>query len=220
MNLFKYTMIGCIALALYAAFLSLYPFKTIEFYNSPFPVNNENKEVCYGETVRFQAHYIRYQDTPVTVIRHIYQKPEDSPTGKERDFTYPTIESKFPAGEHDVEISRDVVSVAAPKGWVVLRMTVTFPVNPLQNQEFDVETQPFFIKDCEMKPVIHQEQNNQTTTTTETTTTTKSEGQPTEVKVESKSESKSTNEESEPERSEDSSLIETDLPLVGKVKVL
>lgn len=219
LNYFKATMILALMFFAYCLYLAVWPFKTIEFYNSPFPVNNENKEVCMGDIVKFQADYFRYEDHPVTIIRHIYQKPEDSPTGKERDFTYPTIESKFPKGAHDVEISRDVISIAAPDGKVVLKMSVTFPVNPLQSQEFYVETEPFTIKNCEEEeePV-----NTPTTPTvkTETPTTSKSEGRPTEVKVESKSESKSeTKEEKKENTEEEGKGITLNPPVLGPIEV-
>lgn len=148
LDYFKATMLVTILFSGYCFYLTVWPFRTIEFYNNPFPITNENKEVCIGDTVRFRVIYKRYASTPVILIRDIYQKPEDSPTGMERDFTFPTLESSFPAGPHDVEISRDVVSAAAPTGKVTLRMNLKFPVNPLQTQKFYVETEPFTVKDC------------------------------------------------------------------------
>lgn len=76
-------IIGIFINAVYIAYIAFYPFKTVEFYNSPFPiVNNLNgqeiedaeqrdilKQVKAGEVLKYYVDYCRHTEVPTQFTR-------------------------------------------------------------------------------------------------------------------------------------------------------
>lgn len=89
----------------------LYPYKTIEFHNSPFPVMNN--PVKRGEPIRLDVFYTRYTDLPCTAVARftngitysypaqIFHKKPGSYKGISTSFIVPTT---LPPGKYIMEV--------------------------------------------------------------------------------------------------------------------
>lgn len=117
----------------YAVFMSVYPFKTIDYMNSPFPILNDNQTVKAGDFVRFTVDYCRYTDLPTHVSRSL-----------ENDIIYTLASSdvKNPTG-CKTSISQTLIPLGIAPGKYKLFITVSWNVNILRTIVKTIETQEF-----------------------------------------------------------------------------
>lgn len=117
----------------YIGFLALYPFKTIEFHNEPFPIMN-TQPIKAGEPLQYVVDYCRYTDVPSHLTRTL---------------TGPTVitivqdTATADTGCQKVTVTNTVIPSYAPAGKYYLKIEVCYQVNPLRNICHQVRTKEF-----------------------------------------------------------------------------
>jgi hypothetical protein len=119
----------------YVLFYSLYPFQTVDYSNSPFPILNENKIVRAGEEIKYEVKYCRYTD----LVTHATRSLEN-----DRIYTFQNIDVKSPEGCHT-----SITGVLIPKditpGTYKLVSTLTWNINAFRAVVKQVETEEFIV---------------------------------------------------------------------------
>lgn len=132
-------------ITLYIGYLFLEPFTPPTQLAHPWPVLNENKEVCRGETLDYRVHFIKHSDVRVTTGKHI-----ECADGNLVTITSPPSSSHLPLGEHNLNGSQ-VIPDKISDGACVLVNVVTYHVNPLkETDEYRRETEEFYVKPREL----------------------------------------------------------------------
>lgn len=136
-------------LAVLAAFYwILSPFKWITYYNSPFPVHNEDREVRVGEALAYTVDYCRFNDKLATFSKDIIS------TDGTKGITLPSYTSSFGTnckwytgdkGRSKVLITSTVIPPNLLPGEYIMKMTVEQKINPLRTMTLSVESEPFIV---------------------------------------------------------------------------
>jgi hypothetical protein len=129
------TILATFALLCLCAFWLIYPYRTIEYSNIPFPVLNENKTVVAGNELVFQVEMIRYTDAVTFATR-----------GLVGDFNY-TLESqviKTPRGYNSM-IACCLIPQEVESGKYKYISVVSWRVNPLRTITKVTETEEFSV---------------------------------------------------------------------------
>lgn len=121
-------------IVVYIIILLVYPYKTIEFKNDPFPVLT--KEVKQGENLEFIAQYCKYTNTYAIINRSFVN---------DLIFTTSPIKAYRPKGCHTVNIIVEIPK-ELPKGTYHLVNRYEYQVNFLRTESVESETQEFTVK--------------------------------------------------------------------------
>jgi hypothetical protein len=120
---------------IYIGYLIFYPFKTVDYVNTPFPVLNPNKTVQMGDAVRYRVSYCRYTPLVTNVTRLL-----------ENDIIYNLTSGTI---NTPVGCGTTVNTVLIPKGVIpgIYRIvsTATWRLNPLREINKTVETESFTV---------------------------------------------------------------------------
>jgi hypothetical protein len=138
-KLLFYMSMGVILLAAfimgYVLFFTYYPFRTVEYLNSPFPVLNANKTVPAGGELIYQVNYCRHTSLPSLVTRNLVN-----------DVLYTLSDAivNAPPGcniiNTVVKIPKDIIS-----GKYVLKSTITWNINTFRSITVRTETEEFTV---------------------------------------------------------------------------
>ena len=134
-----FLIIFAIVMMLGAFYLLLFPFKTVDYLNSPFPVLNANKTVEAGGQLQYQVNYCRYTESPAQVTRFLQNNIV---------YNLPDSDIKSNMGCNTV-----VTTIEIPKevtcGEYKIMNSVRFEVNFLRTITKNVETEIFVVTNCE-----------------------------------------------------------------------
>jgi hypothetical protein len=134
-NLTMFLFVFAAGMIGYIAFYSLYPFRTVEYLNSPFPILNPDQVVVAGSDVSYVVDYCRYTDLPTHVTRSLVN---------EIIYTLPSVDVKSPEG---CESSVTIVSIPkeiAP-GKYHLESSLSWNINGFRVVTKQVRTQEFTV---------------------------------------------------------------------------
>jgi len=106
--------------------------KIIEI-NSPIPL--ENTQLKKGDTISMIVDYCRYTDAPVITRATL--------VGEDYIHTYPSTETRFPAGCDRVVNSSRAVPLDAPPIPLVLHLNLDYEINPLRHYRVTFVTEEF-----------------------------------------------------------------------------
>ena len=127
-------MIGVFFIVGIGVFMLYYDYPVTEFNNDPFPVVND--VIKQGEELQYRVDYCRPNDAKVVVIREMVDGVV---------FTFPSIESRFEKGCHNVTVASLEIPHYIPEGTYTLRLILYYEVNPLRTIVKEVSTQPFTV---------------------------------------------------------------------------
>ena len=117
----------------YAVFMSVYPFKTIDYMNVPFPILNDNQTVKAGDFVRFTVNYCRYTDLPSHVERSL-----------ENNIIYTLLSSDVKNAQGcKTSISQVMIPLGVAPQKYKLVLTVSWNINIFRTITKTIETQEF-----------------------------------------------------------------------------
>lgn len=114
----------------------LYPYKTVDFFNTPFPIHNEGATVSHGKVLWYGVDYCKYTDIRPKMVKYfvdgvIYQTSETI-----------GILSK---GCHVDEVGM-YIPWALPNGEFSVEIVAQFQVNPIRTITVESQTQTFIVK--------------------------------------------------------------------------
>lgn len=122
-------------IVLYVGYYSFYPFKVIDIYNSPYPVQNEGKVVRQGEDLIFFVDFCKYMSVHTETTQHfideiIYTLPRGN-------------EVNAPEGCYQKNVRVEVPETLPPSTYIY-RITADHQVHPtLRVIRVVAETEPF-----------------------------------------------------------------------------
>lgn len=131
---------------LYFFTLRLFPYRWIEYYNSPFPVHT--KEVRVGDNLVYTVDYCRFNDKLATFSKDIIS------TNGGVAISLASYSSSFGTnckwytgnnGHTEVLIRSTVIPTNLPPGEYYMKMTVEQRANPVRILTLSVETEPFTV---------------------------------------------------------------------------
>lgn len=127
------TLISAMGLILLSFYWFLWPYKTIEFKNIPFPVAQTT--VKAGETLEYTVDYCKYLPMSATVTRAFVD---------EVLFSTPPTTTNRPIG-----CRTDHIMIEIPKGLVsdqyTLQLKYEYKVNPLRTMIITAQSEPFTV---------------------------------------------------------------------------
>ena len=114
----------------------IYPYKTVEFYNGTFPIENENSTVERGGRLRYRVNACKFTDQAPEITKFfidgvVYETPK-SPGGIEKGC--------------GITITDVYVPKAIPAGEYTLKILVEYHVNPIRTITFTNYTEPFIVE--------------------------------------------------------------------------
>jgi len=134
--IFSYlTILIALGLMFLAGFWLLYPYKVVEFKNSPYPIMNENKTVKKGEDLIYQVDACKYLNAVPDLTRFfidgiIYETPKSV--------------GAVEMGCHIQDISITVPK-AIPTGVYKMKFIARYKVNPIRVIEYVNYSQSFMV---------------------------------------------------------------------------
>ena len=129
------TLITAFFLVLLGGFWLLYPYKTTEFPNEPFPILNENKTVKRGTNIKFMAEFCKVTEIQPTITR-IFKNSL-------LFYTPPMVGNSVP-GCYKREI-HVYVPEELPAGKFELQTVYSYQVNPIRNIKVIHSTERFTV---------------------------------------------------------------------------
>jgi hypothetical protein len=116
-------------------FWLIYPYKLIEFYNSPFPVNNENLTVKNGDRLRYTIDYCKFTNESPRVIKYFIDGVI---------YEINTVDGILEKGCHKTEM--DIyVPKAIPNSIYSVKIVATFKPNPIREIKYSTQTIKFAV---------------------------------------------------------------------------
>lgn len=116
-------------------FWSIYPYKTVEFFNKPFPIENENSTVVSGGRLRYIVNYCKYSKENPLVTRYFVDGVI---------LETPKMAGGLELGCKTV-ISDIYVPKAVPAGTYKLKIAIQYRPNPIRRIDVINYTEPFTI---------------------------------------------------------------------------
>jgi hypothetical protein len=123
------------AFVLLVLFWLLYPYKTLEVNNSPYPVT---QEVRKGSSVMFEMDYCKYTNKPVTIARRYVDGII---------YVVPNLVSAYNEKGCRVSLITEDVPENLPEGEYTMVFFYTYQVNPIREITVSASTQTFKIVD-------------------------------------------------------------------------
>lgn len=131
-NVVSYIFLGVLLLL---AYWYVYPYKLIEFKNSPFPVINENAIVQNGDRLRYKIDYCKYTDESPTVVKYFIDGVI---------YEVNTVDGILEKGCHQ-SVMDVYVPKAIPGGSYSVKVVATFKPNPIRKIKYTSQTQNFIV---------------------------------------------------------------------------
>ena len=133
-----FIIVFAIVMMLVTFYLLFFPFKTVDYINSPFSVLNNNKTVEAGDQLQYKVDYCRYTEIPAQVTRIL-----------QNNIVYNLPESVI---KSNMGCNSVVTTILIPKeiacGEYKIMNTVRFEVNFLRTIVKHVETEVFTVTNC------------------------------------------------------------------------
>jgi hypothetical protein len=124
------------ALTLLLSYWLLYPYKPIEFKNTPFPVFNS--PIHRGEQLVLVVNYNKRTNLPAEVASQFMNDVVVS---------VPSVIRNLPSGSHVTKVVDVAVPFCLTSDKYFLRQTLTYKVNPIREIVVVVDSQPFEVLD-------------------------------------------------------------------------
>lgn len=137
----------------YIVYLALYPFKTIDFTNQPFPIVSQLTNAESGLRQVYAGQILEYE---VSYCRHTHAVAESSRTLVGPILiTLTKTESRTDVGCQRTVVSNTIIPSYALPGKYHLQINVSYKVNPFQTIDKQIRTEDF-----EILPAQRDEQGN------------------------------------------------------------
>lgn len=128
-------VVGIVVNLSYIAYLGVYPFKTIDYYNLPFPV--VHKVVSPTDPLLYTVDYCRYTDSQATVTKTLQGASV---------ITISQQSTSLLRGCHKTTVSNVFIPSYTPKGEYTLLITSCYQINPLRNICHQLSTESFEVR--------------------------------------------------------------------------